>query len=211
LPVSNFEGGQREVTWPAFRQRDSPMKVSTIALAVVLFAIGVRAQDRAPIQPPPAAISCSAHVPADTCKWVTSVFTVHQLSSSMREVEIVIDDKQAFLQESERLQTKFANAMLADPGHREKARASLSSPYDDSLLFELGEEAYVARVVVSIELFSKIKFVPDANGVQYAVSTGELDRESVSSWAFYITGYVEGSRRSRLHSAAEYSEEMSER
>jgi hypothetical protein len=67
-------------------------------------------------------------------------------------------------------------------------------------LFELGEQGYVARVVVCTQLFSRIKFVPDANGVQYAQSTGELDRDSVNSWAFYITGYVEGSRRSRERS-----------
>jgi hypothetical protein len=174
--------------------------------------MGVRAQDdKTPTQPSPAAISCSAHVPADACKWVTSVFSLHQLSSSMRQVEIVIDDKQTFQQESERLQARFSDAAQANPTHREQARPSLSSPYDDWLLFELGEQGYVRRIVVSIELFSKIKFVPDSNGVQYATSTGELDRQSVNSWAFYVTGYVEGSRRSRVHSITENSERISER
>jgi hypothetical protein len=183
------------------------MQVCKIAFAVLVFAMSGHAQnDKTPAQLPPVGISCSAHVPADTCKWVTSVFALHQLSSSMRQVEIAIDDKQAFQQEGERLQTKFTNSSQGNPTHREQARPSLSSPYDDSLLFELGEEGYVTRVVVSVELFGKIRFVPDSNGVQYATSTGELDRESVNSWAFYITGYVEGSRRSRVHSAAENSE-----
>ena len=175
-----------------------------IAFVLLFSAIGVRAQNgKAPSQTLPAAISCSPHVPADTCKWVTSVFALHQMSSSMRQVNIVIDDKQAFQQERERLEEKFRSAAQANPTHREQSRPSLASPYDDSLLFELGDEDLVTRVVVSIELFSKIKFVPDSNGVQYATSTGELDRESVNSWAFYITGYVEGSRRSRAHSVAD--------
>jgi len=72
------------------------------------------------------------------------------------------------------------------------------------------EEGYVSRVVVPIELLRN-KSVTDLNGVQYALSTGDLDRESVKSWAFYITGYVEVSRRSRVHSVVEKSEGISER
>jgi hypothetical protein len=124
----------------------------------------------------------------------------------MRQVEMAIDDSQGFQQESERLQEKFRIAAQANPTHQEQGRPFLSSPYDDSLLFELDDRGYVARVVVSIELFSKIKFVPDSNGAPYATSTGELDRESVNSWAFYITGYVEGSRRSRARSVIESPE-----
>jgi hypothetical protein len=183
------------------------MQIIRIISAVLFVVMGARAQnDKTTTQPPPAATSCSARVPADTCKWVTSIFALHQLSSSMRQVEIAIDDGKAFQQESERLQEKVRSAAQVNPSHQEQARPLLSSPYDDSLLFELGEEGYVTRVVVSIELFSKIKFVPDSNGVPYATSTGELDRESVNSWAFYVTGYVEGSRRSRVHSVIESSE-----
>jgi hypothetical protein len=179
---------------------------------LLLFAIVTGAQnENTPVQGPPAAISCSAHVPADSCKWVTSVFALHQLSSSLREINIVIDEKQIFAQEEERLQERFRKASQANPTDYEQARPILSSPYDDSLLFELGKDGYISRVVVSIELFSKIKFLPDSNGSEYAVSTGELDRESVNSWAFYITGYVEGSRRSRAHSVIENAERISER
>jgi len=180
---------------------------------LLLFAIGARAKNDTPGAqgPPPAAVSCSDRVPSDSCKWVKSVFALHQMSSSLRQVDIVIDDKQAFQQEKQQLQERLRSATLANPTHQEQGRPSLASPYDDSLLFELGEEGYVMRVVVSIELFSKIKFVPDSNGVQYALSTGELDRESVNSWAFYITGYVEGSRRSQAHSIIENSERIKER
>jgi hypothetical protein len=195
-----------------FDSKGGSMPLFRIIFVLLVFAIGVRAQkDDGQPRAIPAAISCSAHVPPDTCKWVTSVFALHQLSSSLREIDIDIDDKQAFQQEQDRLQAMFRNATRANPTRQEQDRPTLPSPYDDSLLFELGEEGYIARVAVSIELFSKIKFVPDSNGVQYATSTGELDRESVNSWAFYITGYVEGSRRSRVHSVIENSERISER
>jgi hypothetical protein len=193
-------------------QAECAMQTSRITFAVLLFVMGMHAQnEKTSTQPPPAVISCSAHVPTDTCKWVTSVFSLHQLSSSMRQVEIVIDDKQAFLQESERLREESHEAAPNNPAHRELTRRALSSPYDDSLLFELGEEGFVTRVVVSIGLFSKVKFVPDSSGVPYATSTGELDRDAVNSWAFYITGYVEGSRRSRLYSVTENSEKISDK
>jgi hypothetical protein len=183
------------------------VRVTTIVFTLLFFVISVDAQnDKASIQPSPAKISCSSRVPEDTCKWVTSIFALHQLSSSLRQVEVVIDDKQAFQQESDRLRDKFRNSARASSTHQEEGQPWLSSPYDDSLLFELDEGGYIMRVVVSTELFSKIKFVPDSNGAPYATSTGELDRASVNSWAFYVTGYVEGSRRSRLHTIVEKSE-----
>ncbi len=48
----------------------------------------------------------------------------------------------------------------------------VQSPCDDLLLFEVGED--VARIVISTGLFSKLKFVPDSNGIPYAISAAEL-------------------------------------
>ena len=79
-----------------------------------LFAIVTGAQnENTPAQGPPAAISCSAHIPADSCKWVTSVFALHQLSSSLRQINIVIDEKQVFSQEKERLLEPTARVLVS--------------------------------------------------------------------------------------------------
>jgi hypothetical protein len=145
------------------------MQIVKIAFAILFVVTGARTQNgETTAQPPPAAISYSALVPADTCKWVTSIFALHHLSSSMRQVEIPIDDKQAFQQESESLQEKLRQRGADKSSAPRTSAAVIVIPYDDSLLFELGGEGYVTRVVVSIELFSKIKFVPNSNGVPYA-------------------------------------------
>jgi hypothetical protein len=184
------------------------MQIFRTTFAVLLFAAAVCAQaNKTPAQPPSVPISCSPPVPADTCSWVTSVFSLHQQAAgAIREVAIVIADKASFQQESQRLKAKFTNQIQANPSQTERNRPMLPSPYDDSLLFEIGDRGYVTKVEVSVNLFSKIKFVPDENGVQYARATGELDRDSVNSWAFYVTGFVEGCMRSRVHSIAEAAE-----
>jgi len=73
-------------------------------------------------------------------------------------------------------------------------------------IFSFWAESQGSKVEVSVDLFSKIKFVPNENGVQYAAATGELDREPVNSWAFYATGFVEGCVRGCVHSVAEGGE-----
>jgi hypothetical protein len=122
----------------------------------------------------------------------------------MRSVEVVIADNEAFEREFDRLKTAYSSALKANPSTAERSKLKLQSPFDRSILFELGEGGAISKVVVRIELFNQVNFA--AAQAKKDPPHVEFDRDSAMTWATYIMGYVDGFMSSRAHTLAEAAE-----
>jgi hypothetical protein len=170
-------------------------------LALVICA---RAQTNKPQMPAPAGVSCTSQVPSLTCQLVTQAFHISQQTSRvMRQVEVVIADEESFRQESERLRTETLNMMNAFPSRIERSKLTLPSPFDDSILFELGDVGSITKVVILDDQFNKLNEIKDAKGISHIERTKEIDSDSLLHWSMYVMGYVDGCEWSRMHTLAE--------
>ena len=155
---------------------------------------------------PVAPISCTARVSADVCRQISGAFSMSRHSSVvMKSVEIVIADRQALAEENTRLKSAYFEAVKKNPAAPEHSQRLLLSPYGSSILFELGADGAVSRVVISAELFNKVDFDPSAS-VGSPPSPVEFDKDSTLTWTTYVTGYLEGCAWSRAHMLAEAAE-----
>jgi hypothetical protein len=160
-------------------------------------------------RPAPAPIVCTARVPKLTCSAATGMFNMfQQVASAMTQVEIVIADKDSFKQENERLNALSVNASKYSREQDWRTRPRLLSSVDESILFELEDSGLrqINKVVISAELFCKRQVVKDKNGHESMEYTDEMDMDSVSNWAHYVTGYVEGAFYGRLQATGEQME-----
>jgi hypothetical protein len=156
---------------------------------------------------PAAPISCTSRVPADVCRHISGAFSMSRHSSViMKSVEIVIADRQALTEENTRLKSAYLEALKKNPSAPEHSRHLLLSPYDSSILFELGGDGEVARVVISAELFTTVNFDPSASVESQTHAPVEFDKDSTLTWTTYVTGYLEGCAGSRAHILAEAAE-----
>jgi hypothetical protein len=178
-----------------------------LSLMVLFLTIGVSGQDT-PVkaQERAAPVSCTSKVESSACKRTTGAFSSAQrASTAMRTVEVVIADNGAFQQEVDRLKVAYSNLLKANPSAAEHSKLTLPSPFERSILFELGDGGVVSKIVVRIELFNQVKFDGTETGNKPAPV--EFDKDSAMTWATYIMGYVEGCMRSREHILAEAMEE----
>lgn len=178
-----------------------------LGLVALTFTKTAWAQDpQTKLARPAAPISCSSKVEASACKWAEGAFIYAQrTSTAMRSVEVVIDDSAAFQRERDRIGSISNNLLKANPSAAERGKLTLQSPFDSSILFELGEGGIISKVVVRVDLFNQANLsgTPAQNGPPVA----EFDRDSAMTWATYIMGYVEGCMRSRAHILAEATEQ----
>ena len=155
--------------------------------------------------PPPAPISCTSKVEESACKWTKGAFSSAQrTSTAMRSVEVIIADDEAFRQERERLKARYDKALKANPSSAEHSKPTLPSPFDRSILFEVGDRGVVSKVVVRIELFNQVNFDGTQTGNEPPLV--QFDRDSAMTWATYVMGYVDGCMWSRAHALAEAPE-----
>jgi hypothetical protein len=175
-----------------------------ISLISLLFT---PAQDPEAIRLPTAPISCTSKVESSACKLTKGAFhSAQKTSTAMSSVEVVIADNEAFQQEFDRLKAGYSTALKSDPFAAEHSKLTLSSPFQRSILFELGDGGLISKVVVRVELFNQVK--PDGMIPTRAKPTPvEFDRDSAMTWATYVMGYVEGCMQSRAHTLAEASEQ----
>jgi hypothetical protein len=75
----------------------------------------------------------------------------------MRSVEVVIADSEAFQLELDRLKALHSNPLKANPSAAEHSKLTLPSPFERSILFELGDGGAISKVVVRIELLNQVK------------------------------------------------------
>jgi hypothetical protein len=69
-----------------------------------------------------APISCTANVPAQVCKDVTSEFSLlQQASKVMGQVEVVVADVASFKQENDRLEARYERSVQAAAGTKDNA------------------------------------------------------------------------------------------
>jgi hypothetical protein len=177
-----------------------------LSLMVLFFAITASGQDTSIKAPHPAApISCTSKVGSSACKWTRGAFSSAQrTSTAMRSVEVVIADSEAFQQELDRLKAAYSNLQKANPSAAEHSKLTLPSPFERSILFELGDAGIISQVVVRVELFNQVNFDGTQPGKEPPLV--EFDRDSAMTWATYIMGYVEGCMWSRAHAMAEAAE-----
>lgn len=178
-----------------------------LGLIALTFTITARGQDtQIKPQRPAAPISCSSKVESSACKWAEGAFSCAQKTSAvMRSVEVVIADSEAFQRERDRLRSASNSLLKANSSAAERGKLTLPSPFDSSILFELGDGGVISKVVVRVELFNQANLsgTPPQNGPPLA----EFDRDSAMTWATYVMGYVEGCKWSRAHSVAEATEQ----
>jgi hypothetical protein len=180
-----------------------------LSLMVLLLTIGVsgqvtpiKAQQRA------APVSCTSKVESSACRWTQGAFSSAQrASTAMRSVEVVIADSEAFQQELGRLNVAYSNLLKANPAAAERSKLTLPSPFEHSILFELGDGGVISKVVVRIELFNQVKVDGTETGNKPPPIEYKYDKDSAMTWATYIMGYVEGCMRSREHILAQATEQ----
>jgi hypothetical protein len=196
------ERGQGRVL--ALQQIGGTMKICmAIALCAVL-AAPLSAQTPKTNTPPPAPITCTSQVSATICKFATEWFSIQQNTSHwMHDVEVVIADEQAFQQENRRITTIWVNIMKITPSRAEQGRQVLSSPYDDVIIFEIGDKGMVKKVVVSSVPFIKKPATTEAGGAKHLGEEADFNSESLLFFSYYISGYVDGAAMSRAHSISE--------
>jgi len=178
-----------------------------LSFMVVFLSMGASGQDT-PIETPQRAapVSCTSKVEALACKWTRGAFySAQRTSTAMRSVEVIIADSEAFQLELDRLKALHSNLLKANPSAAEDSKLKLPSPFERSILFELGDGGPISKVVVRIELLNQVKLDGTETGNQ--LPPVEFDRESAMTWATYIMGYVEGCMQSRAHAVAEATEQ----
>ncbi len=111
-----------------------------LSLVVLFFTIAALGQDTSTKAPHPAAPTKGAFSSAQ------------RTSAAMRSVEVVIADSEAFQQERDRLQAARSNLQKANPSVAEHSKLTLRSPFERSILFELGDAGVISKVVVRVEL-----------------------------------------------------------
>jgi hypothetical protein len=177
-----------------------------LSFMVLFLTIGASGQET-PIKAPQRAapLSCTSKVESSACKWTQGAFSSAQTTSTaMRSVEVVIADSEAFQQELDRLKAKYSNLLKANPSAAEHSKLTLPSPFERSILFELGDGEVISKVVVRVELFNHVNFA----GTQQSKEPPpvEFDKDSAMTWATFVMGYVEGCMWSRVHTLAEAAE-----
>ena len=179
-----------------------------LSLMVLFLTIGASGQET-PIKVPqrPAPLSCTSKVESSACKWTQGAFSSAQTTSTaMRSVEVIIADNEAFQQELDRLKAKYSNRLKANPSAAEHSKLTLPSPFERSILFELGDGEVISRVVVRVELFNHVNILPGPEQSKEPPPV-EFDKDSAMTWATYVMGYVEGCIRTREHTLAEATEQ----
>ena len=117
-----------------------------ISLVFLLFTSG---QDPEAIRLPAAPISCTSKVEPSACKLTKGAFSSAQkTSTAMSSVEVVIADNEAFQQEFDRLKAGYSTALKSDPSAAEHSKLTLSSPFQRSILFELGDGGLTNRSII---------------------------------------------------------------
>jgi hypothetical protein len=154
-----------------------------------------------------APISCTASVPAKTCKAVTDEFSVLQQLSKVfaSQVEIVVADSEAFKREKDRLEALHENAMkAADKEDNRDLWANLlthppiaETSLGGSVLFVLEDDGNrnIKKIVISSDLFRGVNLkekptVDQGNVLRF--QPGDFDERLVETWSSYVFGYWEG-------------------
>lgn len=182
------------------------MAILKAVAAVLALTGGVSAQSVKTEKSPPAQITCIPQVPSNTCKAVTLIFAVNQqLSSAMRQVEVVIADARSFREERERMTSTFENAVKRVPCKAESLKPAFPSSMNDSMIFEADETGGVGKMILSADLFNRVRTITSKDGSKVE-DTHEFGPETVPAFAYYIMGYVDGSRYARIHTLAEEQE-----
>jgi hypothetical protein len=172
-------------------------------LAALLLVTIAQGQERTVKRPPAALISCTSEVPAMTCtKSRGAFYAAQQTSKAMLSVKVVLASRKAFKQESDELQKKLNVAAQSNSDSLEKGKTHLPSPFEHSILFELGEDGFITKVVVCVDLFNEVDVDELEKTEGRAPNPVYFDRNSAMTWATYVMGYVDGYYLSRTRSAA---------
>jgi len=91
----------------------------------------------------------------------------------MFPVQVVLADEKAFQQEKSDLQKKLDISAQAGLSSPQKNKMQPATPFGHSILFELGESGFIARVVICVELFNEadVQELERTTGTQETPST----------------------------------------
>src|SRR5262249_13461007 len=182
--------------------------VRVAALVLVgFFATNIGGQDRTVHRPPGAPISCTAAVPDVHCRLARGAFqTAQQTSKAMFSIKVVLADRNAFHQEHDEVLKKLNLASQSNAASREKSNAEFLTPFEHSILFELGEDGLINKVVIFVDLFNEVDVDQLEKTQGRAPAAVHFDRNSAMTWATYVMGYVDGYFSGRTHPLSEAKE-----
>lgn len=177
------------------------LQLSTILLLVVTSTSGQEHTVRKPLA---AAISCTTEVPAKTCTIASGTFhAAQQASKAMFSVKVVLADERAFQQESDEEKKKFDISARSSSAALDNSKSLPLTPFGHSILFELGENGFISKVVICVDLFNEVGVEQLERTQGHARDPRYFDRNSAMTWATYVLGYVDGYYSSRMAATPE--------
>lgn len=100
------------------------------------------------------------------------------------------------------MQKKLNSATESNSDSLETSKTPLPIPFEHSILFELGEDRFITKVVVCVDLFNEVDVEELEKSQGRAPNPVYFDRNSAMTWATYVMGFVDGYYLSRTRSVA---------